>query len=213
MVAYFLSLFLGIFGADLFYLGFYYAGFAKLATLGGAGVWWIIDIVRIGSSPIYASDYRLAYDLPHWLYVIVTVGIFMGIGYFLTGFLLRARNFQQAKQKYLMKEESERCKHLASQDSLGHEHKVKPSFSSYPIPMLPHQCYGSVPPEIKQSGTTNPFSPWAIYNNATSAYNAYTNGGGNLYDSWGRPKYPQDFAMKASCAIRQDSTPQQFYSY
>merc|ERR1719502_2008136 len=71
MVAYFLSVFLGFFGADHFYLGNFYSGFAKLATLGGAGIWWLIDIVRIGSSPVYANEYRLAYDLPHWEYVMI----------------------------------------------------------------------------------------------------------------------------------------------
>merc|ERR1712113_656133 len=78
--AFLLSLFTGYIGLDHFYLGEYYSGIAKLATFGGLGVWWIIDIVRIGSAPIYASDFRLAADLPHWAYVFISVGFFAALG-------------------------------------------------------------------------------------------------------------------------------------
>jgi len=69
-VAYILSIFFGIFGADQFYLGFAGLGVAKLLTLGGLGTWWIYDIVRIGSAPVYSSNvFRTAADLPHLAYV------------------------------------------------------------------------------------------------------------------------------------------------
>ena len=71
--AFFLSLFAGPLGLDRFYLGEASLGVLKLASLGGVGIWWLYDVARIGSSPVYAKEYRLAADLPHWLYVFVAV--------------------------------------------------------------------------------------------------------------------------------------------
>jgi hypothetical protein len=44
----FLCFFLGILGVHRFYQGKYITGFLMFFTLGGAFVWWIIDLVRIG---------------------------------------------------------------------------------------------------------------------------------------------------------------------
>jgi len=73
VTAFFLSLLLGPLGADQFYLGFPIAGSLKLVTLGGLGAWWLVDIIRIGSAPVYAWNYRVSADLPHWAYVIATI--------------------------------------------------------------------------------------------------------------------------------------------
>ena len=43
-----LSILLGVFAVDRFYLGYGWLGFLKLVTLSGFGVWWIIDIFLIG---------------------------------------------------------------------------------------------------------------------------------------------------------------------
>jgi TM2 domain-containing membrane protein YozV len=51
-IALLLAFFLGWFGLDRFYIGRYKAGWLKLATLGGLGVWWLLDIILI------ASEYR-----------------------------------------------------------------------------------------------------------------------------------------------------------
>lgn len=80
-VAFVASVFGGLFGADYFYLGFPCWGILKLLTLGGLGFWWLLDLVRTGTGPIYAANYRVANDLPHWVFVLVTISLFAVIGF------------------------------------------------------------------------------------------------------------------------------------
>jgi TM2 domain-containing membrane protein YozV len=70
IVAFLLSLFTGFLGFDEFYLGNIALGFVKLFTFGGCGLLWIADIIRIGSAPVYASEFRVGADLPHFAYVL-----------------------------------------------------------------------------------------------------------------------------------------------
>lgn len=56
MTALLLSIFLGTLGIDRFYLGDTGAGIGKLLTLGGCGIWAIIDIVNIATHKVSDSD-------------------------------------------------------------------------------------------------------------------------------------------------------------
>jgi TM2 domain-containing membrane protein YozV/ribosomal protein L40E len=42
-----LSIFLGELGVDRFYVGKIGTGILKLVTLGGCGIWWLIDLIMI----------------------------------------------------------------------------------------------------------------------------------------------------------------------
>lgn len=53
-----LSVLLGALGVDQFYLGNVGLGVGKLLTLGGCGIWQIIDIVRIATNKVPDSDGR-----------------------------------------------------------------------------------------------------------------------------------------------------------
>lgn len=67
MVATMLSLFLGYFGVDRFYMGQIGRGLGKLFTLGGFGIWYMIDLVLIATGASKDGDGRtlVGYERSH----------------------------------------------------------------------------------------------------------------------------------------------------
>ena len=57
-VTFLLSIFLGFFGADRFYLERYPSATLKLISLGGVGVWYLSDFILL------AADWRDKYSQP-----------------------------------------------------------------------------------------------------------------------------------------------------
>mmetsp|Transcript_1908 Transcript_1908/g.4289 ORF Transcript_1908/g.4289 Transcript_1908/m.4289 type:complete len:502 (+) Transcript_1908:196-1701(+) len=132
-VAYGLSLFFGAFGADQFYLGYPGFGAVKLVSLGGLGIWWVWDVIRIGSAPVYASDFRTAADLPHWAFLITAVTFAIALGFLVVG-CSTFRHIRRKRKDALMLQAEEEA--VAQSDyppySTAYDHlKAK----SYPPPV------------------------------------------------------------------------------
>jgi len=56
LVALLLSIFVGSLGVDRFYMGLIGTGILKLLTLGGCGIWWLIDLILIATNNLKDSD-------------------------------------------------------------------------------------------------------------------------------------------------------------
>lgn len=108
LVAFMLSAFFGMFGVDQFYLGYIGLGVGKLLTFGGLGAWYLYDLVRIGSSPVYAAgQYRCAKDLPQWVFMLVTVALMVFLGFAVGIFCIYRQKVQKARELLILKLEEE----------------------------------------------------------------------------------------------------------
>jgi hypothetical protein len=58
LVALLLSIFVGYFGVDRFYIGHVGLGLLKLFTFGGCGIWWLVDVILIATNSLKDSQGR-----------------------------------------------------------------------------------------------------------------------------------------------------------
>jgi TM2 domain-containing membrane protein YozV len=78
LTATYFSLFLGFLGVDRFYLGHPGLGILKLITLGGLGIWWLIDLIWIAlGNATTKRGVRLVRTEADTRLVYVGVGIFL----------------------------------------------------------------------------------------------------------------------------------------
>lgn len=147
--AYALSLFGGCLGLDLFYLEYYFAGALKLLSFGGLGVWWLLDVMRVGSAPAMAYRFRTAADLPHPAFVLITVMYSMIVGgFFVYVALLQFRARRRAKAMTMQADEEQQTSYKAVFESrpgqAGRDRR------GIPVAFSPAKGYGSMATAAKQ---------------------------------------------------------------
>jgi len=163
--AFFTALFGGIVGLDYFYLGLPLWGLTKLTTmffifgcaaLAGswqsglpyAMVWWLIDVVRSGAGPVYANDFRVSADLPHWVFVIFITffALVMGFVWAMTSYL---RFRAQKRSDVLKMQEQEESRKINSREelaALGPQYYAVNNSTSFASPRAGFSGYGSTLP-------------------------------------------------------------------
>lgn len=90
VVAWLLSLFLGSFGIDRFYLGYVVSGVLKLITLGGLGIWSLIDLVRILTGSLKAKSGALQGRRQYLKLAVIVTIVLLAADFVLGGALMIA---------------------------------------------------------------------------------------------------------------------------
>mmetsp|Transcript_21455 Transcript_21455/g.49982 ORF Transcript_21455/g.49982 Transcript_21455/m.49982 type:complete len:293 (-) Transcript_21455:52-930(-) len=147
-----LSLFFGWLGADQFYLGYPTLGILKLLSLGGCGLWYLFDLVKVATGPVYSSDlFRTADDLQHWLAWWAVFVLLLAVG-FISGLIsLMWHRTHREHEALALKTE---------QQMLNQDLQVMPA----PIEEAPYLQQAAAPnqmgngPPSRQVGGFQPFS-------------------------------------------------------
>jgi hypothetical protein len=99
-------MFLGMFGVDQIYLGFYHIAALKFFTLGGFGVWYIFDIVRLGSYPVMAmGDFKVAADLDYVYFVLSLIAWLLVLGFSISVRSIQNERKRKSREIVLLKAE------------------------------------------------------------------------------------------------------------
>lgn len=156
LTTFLLSIFVGFTGADLYYLGCWQYATLKLLTLGGGGFWWVYDVIRTGSAPVYSCrGFRVEADLNYWVYLVLTIAWLLVISFTIS--ILTMMSVRRSKRAGGMhmnaKEEANSAENWKYEDLDGTkfwgtaDSRVKPpimqrSFQGYgaPLPALLHNA-------------------------------------------------------------------------
>lgn len=86
LAAFFITLLWGLYGADRMYLGKWGSGLIKLLTLGGVGVWLVVDLAALlkgatrdawGRELVGYEEYKGFANRILWVYALVILAVFV----------------------------------------------------------------------------------------------------------------------------------------
>lgn len=171
LTAFVLSLTLGMFGVDAWYLGYTVYGFMKLFTLGGCGILWLYDICKIGSHPTSTfKSYRVGGDLPHYAFVLTVLTTALLVGFAVAIKSIQRQRVKRSHELLLLrleeqKEEEEEYKAEAVNEAKGGQPCGPPYSMTAPQmqPSMPLKSggfsgYGSVLPRAGAAPMSMPMS-------------------------------------------------------
>merc|ERR1712226_1738012 len=74
---------------------------------GGGGLWWAMDVIRIGSGPVSTPTFRVAADFPHWAFALVTITFAMLVGFTVAYFTTILHRTRRRKEALMLQAEEE----------------------------------------------------------------------------------------------------------